>query len=121
MWLQPAFIHICRTPFVEAGSAIIRSWSSLRSQRTNIPALNDSIVCEPHEQSVQAPGDTAFHDDCVLEQGLPTRDQEAHATFSGRLLTCGGRAFEQSKRVRVVSMATRMRSSRSATGRRARP
>ena len=59
--------------------------------------------------------------DCLQEQGLPTRDQEAHATFSGRLLTCGRRAFEQSKRVRVVSMATRMRSSRSATARRARP
>ncbi len=54
-------------------------------------------------------------------RGLPTRDQEAHATFSERLLTCGGRAFEQSKRVRVASMAIRMRSSRSATARRARP
>jgi len=60
-------------------------------------------------------------EDCLAERGLPTREQEAHAPFSEGLLSCGGRAFVQSKRVRVVSMATKMRSSRSATARSARP
>ena len=63
---------------------------------------------------------TKIEDD-LAERGLPTREQEAHSTFSEGLLSCGGRAFVQSKRVRVVSMATKMRSSRSATARRARP
>jgi hypothetical protein len=68
-----------------------------------------------------APLPVSVRSDSLAERGLPTRDQEAHATFSEGLLSCGGRAFEQSKRVRVVSMAIRIRRSRSATARRARP
>ena len=54
-------------------------------------------------------------------RGLPTRDQVVHATFSESVSTPRVRALEQSKRVRVVSMAIRIRRSRSATARRARP
>jgi hypothetical protein len=54
-------------------------------------------------------------------RGLPTRDQVVHATFFESVSISRVRALEQSKRVRVVSMAIRIRRSRSATARRERP
>ena len=41
-----------------------RRWRLVQS---SIRRIDDR--CEPHEQSAQAPGDTAFHYDCPLEQG----------------------------------------------------
>ena len=38
-----------------------------RLVQSSIRRIDDR--CEPHEQSAQAPGDTAFHYDCPLEGG----------------------------------------------------